>query len=248
VDSGGGFSLVEHPIPPRHLAAPLHRQSREDEYSYVIEGRLGALLGEDEVYAEVGELVFKPRHQWHTFWNAGDSPCRILEIISPGGFEHYWKNLPRTLRRASAPNVPRTESDLGGLARAVSGSASASRVSTDDVDRRRVAAAGQRVRQPLGVRSPSQEGVGSRPTPPQPHPLGGVAPSSAPGSPATGVRRVEVAVDPKTRRSWLQERMSRPVVATAVSLGGAGRFQIIVLSRATFQLIVISRMHELRDP
>ena len=48
-ESGGGFSLVEHPIPPRALGAPLHRHSREDEYSYVLEGRIGALLGEDIV-------------------------------------------------------------------------------------------------------------------------------------------------------------------------------------------------------
>src|SRR5215467_3848548 len=58
-ESGGGFALVEHPIPPRHLAAPLHRHTREDEYSYVVEGRLGAQLGSDVVYAEAGELVFK---------------------------------------------------------------------------------------------------------------------------------------------------------------------------------------------
>jgi hypothetical protein len=44
-DSGGGFSLVEHPMPPRALAAPLHRHSREDEYSFVLEGRVGAMLG-----------------------------------------------------------------------------------------------------------------------------------------------------------------------------------------------------------
>jgi mannose-6-phosphate isomerase-like protein (cupin superfamily) len=86
-ETGGGFALVEHPIPPRGLAAPLHKHSREDEYSYVLEGRMGAQLGDDVVYAEVGELVFKPRDQWHTFWNAGSEPCRILEIISPGGFE-----------------------------------------------------------------------------------------------------------------------------------------------------------------
>ena len=89
----GGFSLVEHPMPPRHLAAPLHRHSREDEYSYVLEGKMGALLGEDVVYAEAGDLVFKPRNQWHTFWNAGDEPCRILEIISPAGFEHFFQEL-----------------------------------------------------------------------------------------------------------------------------------------------------------
>ncbi|MEU4192385.1 cupin domain-containing protein [Kribbella sp. NPDC026611] len=82
--------MVEHPIPPRHLAAPVHRHRNEDEYSYVLEGRLGALLGDDVVYAEPGDLVFKPRGQWHTFWNAGKAPCRILELISPAGFEHYF--------------------------------------------------------------------------------------------------------------------------------------------------------------
>jgi mannose-6-phosphate isomerase-like protein (cupin superfamily) len=89
----GGFSLVEHPLPPRRLAAPLHRHSREDEYSYVLEGRMGALLGDDVVYAEPGDLVHKPRDQWHTFWNAGDEPCRILEIIAPGGFERFFDEL-----------------------------------------------------------------------------------------------------------------------------------------------------------
>jgi mannose-6-phosphate isomerase-like protein (cupin superfamily) len=92
-ESGGGFSLVEHPMPPRRLAAPLHRHSREDEYSFVVEGRVGALLGDDVVYGEPGDLIFKPRGQWHTFWNAGDSPARILEIISPAGFERFFEEL-----------------------------------------------------------------------------------------------------------------------------------------------------------
>lgn len=96
-ESGGGFSLVEHPIPARHLAAPMHRHGREDEYSYVIQGRLGAQLGDHVVVAEVGDLVFKPRGQWHTFWNAGDAECRILEIISPSGFEHFFDELAEGL-------------------------------------------------------------------------------------------------------------------------------------------------------
>ena len=78
------FSLVEHPMSPRALAAPLHLHTREDEYSFVLQGRMGALLGDEVVEAGPGDLVFKPRNQWHTFWNAGDEPCRILEIISPG--------------------------------------------------------------------------------------------------------------------------------------------------------------------
>lgn len=92
-EAGGRFSLVEHPVPPRTLVAPLHRHTNEDEYSYVLEGRMGAQLGDDVVYAEAGTLIFKPRNQWHTFWNAGDVTCRVLEIISPGGFEHLFREM-----------------------------------------------------------------------------------------------------------------------------------------------------------
>ena len=92
-EAGERFSLVEHPMSPRALAAPLHRHTREDEYSYVLEGRMGAILGDEVVEAGPGDLVHKPRNQWHTFWNAGDEPCRILEIIAPGGFEDFFAEL-----------------------------------------------------------------------------------------------------------------------------------------------------------
>jgi mannose-6-phosphate isomerase-like protein (cupin superfamily) len=104
-ESGGGFSLVEHPIAPRALCAPLHKHSREDEYSFVLEGRMGALLGDDVVYAEPGDLAFKPRDQWHTFWNAGDEPCRILEIIAPAGFEHFFHEFGEVVASGQEPDV-----------------------------------------------------------------------------------------------------------------------------------------------
>lgn len=103
-ESGGGFSLVEHPIPPRTLVAPLHRHAREDEYSFVLEGTMGAQLGDDVVHATAGDLVFKPRNQWHTFWNAGDTPCRILEIISPAGFERFFHELGTQMESARSGN------------------------------------------------------------------------------------------------------------------------------------------------
>jgi quercetin dioxygenase-like cupin family protein len=101
-EAGERFSLVEHPMSPRALAAPMHRHTREDEYSYVLEGRVGALLGDDMVVGAPGDLIFKPRNQWHTFWNAGDEPARLLEIISPAGFERFFNELV----------------DLGGVTRA----------------------------------------------------------------------------------------------------------------------------------
>jgi mannose-6-phosphate isomerase-like protein (cupin superfamily) len=100
--TGQRFSLVEHPMSAHALAAPLHRHTREDEYSYVIEGRMGAVLGDAVLEAGPGDLVFKPRNEWHTFWNAGAAPCRILEIIAPAGFERFFAELV----------------DLGGVANA----------------------------------------------------------------------------------------------------------------------------------
>jgi mannose-6-phosphate isomerase-like protein (cupin superfamily) len=91
--SDGGFALVEHPMSAHALAAPLHRHAREDEYSFVLEGRMGALLGDDVLEAGPGDLVLKPRGEWHTFWNAAEEPCRILEIIAPAGFEVFFAEL-----------------------------------------------------------------------------------------------------------------------------------------------------------
>ena len=108
-EAGDRFALVEHPMPPHALAAPIHRHSREDEYSFVLEGRMGAILGDELVQASAGDLVFKPRNQWHTFWNAGDEPCRILELISPGGFERYFEELIEM-------TGPRTPETIGPLA------------------------------------------------------------------------------------------------------------------------------------
>lgn len=92
-DSGQRFAVVHHPIAPHALAAPLHFHHNEDEYSFVLKGSLGALLGEEVVVAETGSWVFKPRGQWHTFWNPADVPCEIIEIISPAGFENFFREV-----------------------------------------------------------------------------------------------------------------------------------------------------------
>jgi quercetin dioxygenase-like cupin family protein len=89
----GHFALVEHPIGPRALAAPMHTHEHEDEYTYVLEGKVGVQIGEEVLVALAGDLVFKPRGIPHAFWNPADEPARALEIISPAGFERYFAEL-----------------------------------------------------------------------------------------------------------------------------------------------------------
>jgi len=91
-DTRGAFAVVEHPIEPGRLVLP-HVHQHEDEYSYVLEGTIGARVGDHEVVAGPGSYLLKPRGFLHTFWNAGPDPARILEVISPAGFENYFAEL-----------------------------------------------------------------------------------------------------------------------------------------------------------
>lgn len=106
--SGGGFSLVEHPLAPRTLGSPIHTHRDEDEYSYVLEGRVGFQIADDVFEATAGQLVFKPRDVPHAFWNATDERARFLEIISPAGFEGYFAE--------AAPVFEGAEPDMQGFA------------------------------------------------------------------------------------------------------------------------------------
>jgi quercetin dioxygenase-like cupin family protein len=116
--TGGAFSLVEHPLLPRGLGSPVHTHRNEDEYSYVLEGRIGVQLGAEQLEAGPGDLVFKPRGIPHAFWNAGDEPARLLELISPAGFENYFREVAPLLagevrdEQAIADVVARYELDI----------------------------------------------------------------------------------------------------------------------------------------
>lgn len=91
-DTGGAFAVVEHPIEPGRLVMP-HVHLHEDEYSYVLEGTIGAKVGDREIVAARGSYVIKPRGLMHTFWNPGPGQARLLEVIAPAGFESYFIEL-----------------------------------------------------------------------------------------------------------------------------------------------------------
>jgi len=107
-DTDGRFALVQHLFAPKALAAPMHRHRNEDEFTYVLNGRIGAVIEGHEVVAEPGDLLFKPRGQWHTFWNAGDEPAVCLELISPAGLEELF----RSFASLTEPPTPEVLADL----------------------------------------------------------------------------------------------------------------------------------------
>lgn len=107
--TGGRFAVVEHPVEPGVIVEP-HRHQHEDELSYVLEGTIWARVGEKEMEATAGSYVWKPKQVLHTFWNAGPEPARILEVISPAGFEIFFEQLAVLLQ-----SEPPSEEDIAGL-------------------------------------------------------------------------------------------------------------------------------------
>jgi quercetin dioxygenase-like cupin family protein len=91
-DTNQQLSIVEHPFPVGALVPP-HIHTREDEYSIVIEGEIGFRSGDREAVLGAGGYITKPRNELHTMWNAGNTPARMIEVISPAGFEHFFWGL-----------------------------------------------------------------------------------------------------------------------------------------------------------
>ena len=108
-DTLGALSIVEHPFAVGALVPP-HVHTREDEFSIVTEGRIGFRSDNKEVVLEAGGYIVKPRGEVHAMWNAGRAPARMIEVISPAGFEAFF----RELAALSAANAV-TPDELGRL-------------------------------------------------------------------------------------------------------------------------------------
>lgn len=104
-DSGGALSVLQIEIPPRTLVKP-HNHTREDEFSLVLSGTVGARIGDTVQEAAEGSYLVKPRGIPHAMWNTGSEPATVIEILSPGGFERYFEELAPILRHegGAGPN------------------------------------------------------------------------------------------------------------------------------------------------
>jgi len=96
--SNGSLSMLEVTIPGRTLVKP-HLHTREDEFTLVLAGTVGARLGDESVEEiPADSWLIKPRSVPHAMWNVRDEPARILEVVVPGGIERYFEQIAPVLR------------------------------------------------------------------------------------------------------------------------------------------------------
>jgi quercetin dioxygenase-like cupin family protein len=110
-ETDGRFAVVTHPVEPGWFAPP-HTHTREDEYSYILKGTFGFEIGDRELEARPGSLVFKPRNLRHAFWNTGTERGFILEMVSPAGLERFFAEALDLFRGGRLP-PPEASQELG---------------------------------------------------------------------------------------------------------------------------------------
>jgi mannose-6-phosphate isomerase-like protein (cupin superfamily) len=103
--SEGRLAVVEHPLEPSSIGGPPHLHHREDECSYVLEGEIVVQIGTEIIHAPAGSLIYKPRGVTHAFWNESTTRARVLEMITPAGFERYFEELAELLTKPMRPRL-----------------------------------------------------------------------------------------------------------------------------------------------
>ena len=88
-DTGGALSIIELCDKPGG-GAPMHIHEREDETFHVIEGEYEFTCGGETFIAKPGATVFGPRGIAHGYRYLGDTPGKLLLVVTPSGIEDWF--------------------------------------------------------------------------------------------------------------------------------------------------------------
>lgn len=114
-DTGGAMSLIEITEPP-NFEGPLHVHHREEEGFYILEGSATFQIGDQTVEAKPGDYLLGPRDIPHKF-DTGPEGCRMLFIMTPGGFEDLVRDMGEPAGSRTLPPLSDEEPDMARVAR-----------------------------------------------------------------------------------------------------------------------------------
>jgi uncharacterized cupin superfamily protein len=80
------FVIADWTDPGTHPGRPiagLHLHRSDDEAWYVLSGRLGFQVGDDQVEVVPGASMLVVRGMPHSYWNAVAEPTRYLLVMTP---------------------------------------------------------------------------------------------------------------------------------------------------------------------
>ncbi len=112
--TGGLLSIIEITEPP-NAVGPLHVHHREDESFWILDGDVTFEVGDTTIEAHAGDFAFGPRDIPHRY-TVGDAGCRMLFIMTPGGFEDLIREMSVPAQSRTLPPASDEEPDWGHVA------------------------------------------------------------------------------------------------------------------------------------
>jgi quercetin dioxygenase-like cupin family protein len=113
-DTGGLLTIIEVTEPP-DAEAPLHVHRREDETFWVLGGDVTLEVGGTTFAAGPGDCAFGPRNVPHRY-RVGPAGCRMLFILTPGGFDELVEEISEPAQSRTLPPPPEKEPDFEWVA------------------------------------------------------------------------------------------------------------------------------------
>ena len=99
-ETGGKFSMTEFTAaPPPALSAPPHVHHDADETLYILDGDFQFIRDGEIVPAPAGSYIFIPKGTRHAVENVGSTAGRMLVILTPPGFEQFWRERAELITR-----------------------------------------------------------------------------------------------------------------------------------------------------
>jgi mannose-6-phosphate isomerase-like protein (cupin superfamily) len=108
-ETGGLLSILEI-TEGAHAATPLHVHHREDESFWILKGDARFEVGETVIDASAGDFLFGPRGIPHRY-TTGAAGCRMLFIMTPGGFEDLVRDMSVPAQSRTLPPAAEQEPD-----------------------------------------------------------------------------------------------------------------------------------------
>ncbi len=112
--TGGALSILEITEPPG-MEGPLHVHLHDDETFWILEGDVRFEVGDTTIDASAGDVAFGPRGVPHRY-TVGDAGCRMLYIMTPGGFENLVRGMSVPAQSRTLPPADDSEPDWDHVA------------------------------------------------------------------------------------------------------------------------------------
>ena len=99
-------SFWEHLVPPKKMGPPPHVHKDLDEIMRVLEGTATVLIGDKVFEVPAGSWLIRPHGIKHTYWNAGDTTLKFIDVFPNQNFEVFLEEFITLMQGFAEKNIP----------------------------------------------------------------------------------------------------------------------------------------------